>query len=49
MSEPIAKKSVFPTHVTSAVDCNKVSDRLMAPIAAALAKAYKWCWHECIL
>lgn len=39
-SEPIAKKSLFSKHVTSALDRNKVSDRealrLMVPIAAAL-------------
>lgn len=39
-SPPIAKKSLFSTHVVSALDRNKVSDRaalrLMAPIAAAL-------------
>ncbi|CAH0560415.1 unnamed protein product [Brassicogethes aeneus] len=39
-TEPIAKKSLFSTHVTSALDRNKVSDRealrLMVPIAAAL-------------
>lgn len=39
-TEPIAKKSLFSKHVTSAFDRNKVSDRealrLMVPIVAAL-------------
>lgn len=39
-TEPIAKKSLFSKHVTSALDRNKVSDRealrLKVPIAAAL-------------
>ncbi|XP_050527117.1 uncharacterized protein LOC126897501 [Daktulosphaira vitifoliae] len=39
-NEPIAKKSLFSKHVTSALDRNKVSDReslrLMVPISSAL-------------